>query len=128
MENKKIILIAEDEKSLRDALDLKLVSSGFSIIEAKNGEEGLEFSLKEHPDLILLDISMPKMDGMTMLKKLRVDDWGKNVPVIMLTNISGDTDEMNKNITDLEPTYYFLKTDKSMGEIIEKIKERLNIE
>ena len=127
MENKKIILITEDEKSLRNALYDKLSNEGFSVLEAKDGVEGLEISLKEHPDLILLDLAMPKMDGMSMLKKLREDMWGKDVPVIILTNLSSADEERNRDITELEPTYYFIKTDKKIEEIIEKIKERLNI-
>ena len=127
MENKKIILITEDEKSIRSALHSKLITEGFDVLEAKNGEEGLEISLNEHPDLILLDLMMPKMDGMSMLKKLREDIWGKNVPVIILTNLSSADEERNREITKLEPTYYFVKTDKKMEEIVDKIKDRLGM-
>ncbi len=127
MNNKKIVLITEDEKSLREALHDKLINSGLKVIEAKDGEEGLGISLKEHPDLILLDLLMPKMDGMSMLKKLRSDEWGKTVPVIILTNLSSADEGRNKDITNLEPTYYFVKTEKSMEEIVEKIKDRLGI-
>lgn len=56
----------------------------FHALGAKDGEEGLELALKEKPDLILLDVIMPKMDGMTMMKKLRKDNWGKKVPIILL--------------------------------------------
>ena len=62
-----------------------------------------------------------------MLRKLRADEWGKTVPVIILTNLSSADEQINKNITELEPTYYFMKTDKHIEEIIEKIKERLEI-
>lgn len=127
MQDKKIILITEDEKSIRNALHDKLLGDGFSILEAKDGEEGLQISLKEHPNLILLDLAMPRMDGMSMLKKLREDTWGKNVPVIILTNLSSADEERNREITKLEPTYYFIKTDKSIEEIVDKIKERLGI-
>ena len=127
MENKKIILITEDEKSLRSALHSKLINEGFNVLEAKDGEEGLSVSLKEHPNLILLDLLMPKMGGMDMLKKLREDVWGKTVPVIILTNLTSADEERNKDITELEPTYYFIKTEKSMDEIVDKIKERLGI-
>ncbi len=128
IKNKKIILITEDEKSLRNALHVKLISEGFDVIEARDGEEGLEKSLKEHPDLILLDLVMPKMDGMTMLKKLRTgEEWGKLVPVIILTNLSSADEVRNKDITELEPTYYFLKTDKKIEEIVEAIKDKLGM-
>jgi DNA-binding response OmpR family regulator len=127
MENKKIILVTEDEKSIRSALNIKLINEGFEVLEAKNGEEGLEIALSEHPDLILLDLLMPQIDGMTMLKELRKDSWGKTVPVIILTNLSSADEEINRNITELEPTYYFVKTEKKLEEIIEKIKERLGL-
>ena len=66
-------------------------------------------------------------EQMSMLKKLREDIWGKNVPVIILTNLSSADEERNREITKLEPTYYFVKTDKKMEEIVDKIKDRLGM-
>ena len=111
----------------RNALHVKLEGEGFQVLEAKDGEEGLQESLKDHPDLILLDLAMPKMDGMSMLKKIREDEWGKTVPVIILTNTSSADEKINKEITTLEPTYYFVKTDKKIEEIVDAIKERLSV-
>lgn len=93
--NKKILVIeaVEDNAPLRKALHDKFSLEGFSVIDAKDGEEGLTVAMSEHPDLILLDILMPKMDGLTMMKKLRQgDEWGKHVPIIVLTNHSADSD------------------------------------
>ena len=70
----KIILVVEDEKPMARALELKLYHEDFEVLEVENGEKGLEIALREHPDLILLDIIMPGMDGTTMLKKLREDE------------------------------------------------------
>lgn len=124
MANKnKIILVAEDEEPLRRVLKDILSFEGYQVIEAVNGEEGLEMVLKEHPDLVLLDIVMPKMDGLTMLKKLRTDDWGKTAPVMILTNLS-DNDEVIKTAKD-EGIEYFVKTDIKINEVIEKIKAKL---
>ena len=75
----KKILIVEDDNSVRKVFKDRLLQEGFSIIEASDGEEGLATALKEHPDLILLDILMPKMDGMTMLSKLHQDEWGRQL-------------------------------------------------
>jgi len=122
---KKTILIVEDEGSLRGVLDDKLISSGFDVLEARNGLEGLTTALAKHPDLILLDLSMPKMDGMTMLRELRKDAWGKAVPVIIMTNLPSEDEKRNQDIAELEPTYYFVKVEKSIGEVVAKIKERL---
>ena len=82
------ILIVEDDQSLLQALTLRLERENFKIISARDGEDGLEQAKNLHPDLILLDIIMPRMDGITMLKKLRTDEWGKKVSVIILTNLS----------------------------------------
>jgi len=80
------ILIVEDEQDMRRVIAAKCAEYGFSTLEATNGEEGLNRALKEHPDVILLDLEMPKMDGVEMLKELRKDEWGKDVPVVVLTN------------------------------------------
>jgi len=126
MENNKKILIVEDERSLSQALVDKLTREGFATLTAKNGEEGLEVALHEHPDLILLDIVMPKMDGMTMLKKLRnKNEWGKKVPVIILTNLTSDNEQRVRDITETEPTYYLVKADWKIEDVVIKVRERL---
>ena len=127
LNQKILILVVEDEEILAKTLQDKLVSEGFEVLKAYDGVEGLKLATNEHPDLILLDLLMPKMDGMGMLKKLREDPWGKKVPVIILTNLTSADEERNKAITKLEPTYYFMKTEKSLEEIVDKIKERLHI-
>jgi DNA-binding response OmpR family regulator len=107
--SKKKILIIEDEKPLARALELKLTHEGFEVKSAFNGEEGLEVALHEHPDLIMLDIIMPVMDGITMLKKLReANEWGKTVPVIFLTNLGADDEKIMKAIADNVPAYYLV--------------------
>ncbi|HAT73910.1 MAG: Transcriptional regulatory protein ResD [Candidatus Moranbacteria bacterium GW2011_GWF2_36_839] len=120
--NKKIIII-EDELSLRSVLAEKLKSDGFEVLEAKNGQEGLEISISQKPDLILLDIVMPKMDGLTMLEKLREDSWGKKVPVIILTNLSSGA-EMSRS-AEGGVSGYLVKTDWKLDDVVKKIKETL---
>src|SRR3989344_8083810 len=93
----KILLITEDEPALRYVLRDKLSNIGFKVFEAADGEEGLAVALKERPDLILLDLLMPKMDGISMLKKLREDEWGKKVKVLVLTNLE-DTNKISEAI------------------------------
>lgn len=115
------ILIIEDELSLQQALKEKLNMSGFAVITATNGKEGLKKALEEHPQLIILDVLMPKMDGMTMLRELRNDVWGAEVPVIVLTNKNAD-DEIVTQIVDDQPAYYLIKSDTSLHDIIEKVK------
>lgn len=122
----KKILVVEDEKPLAAALYDKLTRAGFEVLNAKNGEEGLETALREHPDLILLDIFMPKMDGLTVLAKLHEDAWGKNAKVIMLTNLS-----YNKKVVDawkLGPDDYLVKSDWKIEDIVAKVRERVGEE
>ncbi len=129
IKNKKILVIeeVEDDLSLRNVLHDKFALEGFGVLEAKDGEEGLAIALREHPDIILLDIVLPKMDGLTMMKKLReTDEWGKNVPIILLTNLSADDDKIMKAITNDTPAYYLVKSNWSIEDLVEKIKERLS--
>lgn len=126
MEKKKKILIVEDDIPLMNTLREKLSHEGFEISEAKNGEEGLEVALRELPDIILLDIIMPVMDGLTMLKKLRgTNDWAKHVPVIILTNLECDTNETIMAVTETQPSYYLVKINWTLDKIVTKIRERL---
>lgn len=129
--NKKIkkstILIVEDEISLRNALHDKFAQKGFNVLEARDGEEGLSVSLEKEPDLILLDIIMPKMDGMTVLKKLRPENkWSKNVPIILLSNLGGDDEMMMMEIENDKMTDYLVKSNWSLNDVVEKVKEKLS--
>ncbi len=119
----KKILIVEDELVLLDALRDKLTRENYEIIEAKNGEEGLAKALTNHPDLILLDIMMPKMNGLDVLKKLRQDEWGKNVQVIIFTNFS-EVDKISEALSN-KVTNYLVKADWGIDEIVKKIKEKV---
>lgn len=121
----KKILIAEDETTLRKILADMISQNGFEVLEAGDGEESLKKSFNEHPDLILLNILMPKIDGLAMLEKLREDEWGKNVPVIILTNVDPDGKELEK-IIEYKASYYLIKSKTNMENIIIKIKELLN--
>jgi two-component system alkaline phosphatase synthesis response regulator PhoP len=126
--DKKKILIVEDEEEMQRVVSEAFENQGFATFTASNGEEGLTVSLKEHPDLILLDIIMPKMDGMVMLQKLRLDEWGKAVPVIILTNVSPNASSVINSVLENEPAYYLVKSDVKLEGIIEKVKEVLRIE
>lgn len=120
----KTILIVEDEIPMLNALCDKLTREGFIMLQARDGVEGLGAALKNHPDLILLDIIMPKMDGMEMLNKLRGDEaWGKNVPVILLTNLNEPGKVADALAHDVHE--YLVKSDWTLENIIKKIKERL---
>ncbi len=124
-ETKKTILIIEDELPMLKALSDKFSREGFETLEAKDGEEGLKVALEKKPNLIILDIFMPVMDGKAMFEKLREDEWGKTVPVIILTNLNPDDktlDELMKN----GPSYYFVKSKWKLEELVEKVKKELS--
>lgn len=123
MNEKKSILIIEDELPMLRALSDKFSREGFEIFEAKDGKEGLETALIKRPSLIILDIFMPVMDGKVMLGKLREDEWGKTVPVIILTNLNPDDktlDELMKN----GPSSYFIKSKWKLEELVDKVKQQ----
>lgn len=118
------ILIVEDDTSLLRAYMEKLTREGFEVQAAEDGESGLDLALKEHPDLILLDIILPKMSGMDVMKMLRADEWGNKVPVIVLTNLEADSERV-REITRGEPAYYLVKLNYTIADVVAKIKEVL---
>lgn len=119
----KTILVIEDYTPTLQVLVDTFTSEGFNVLEAKNGGEGLELALKRHPDLILLDLKMPKMDGMTMLNKLRENDWGRDVQVIILTNLS--TIEKTAEALENGVYDYYIKTNLKLEELMKRVKERI---
>jgi two-component system alkaline phosphatase synthesis response regulator PhoP len=123
-EDKKI-LIVEDELAILQATKISIQNEGFEVYTAKNGKQGLDLAIAKKPDLILLDIIMPVMDGMTMLEKLREDEWGKNVEVILLTSLSDAKQVANaleKGVTD-----YLIKSDMDLKDVVAKVKNKLGI-
>lgn len=121
MNTKKTVLIAEDETSLRKALREKLKHAGFTVLEAINGEAGLELAEKEHPDFVLLDIVMPRMDGIEMAKKMRASEWGKNIPIMVLSNLN-DEGKVGEAM-DASIFTYFVKSDTRIEHVVEKARE-----
>src|SRR3989344_1881 len=121
------ILIVEDELSLRSALRDKFIREGFIVFDTKDGEAGLESALTEWPQLILLDIMMPKMDGITMLAMLRsTNEWGRQVPVFLLTNLGDDYKTVMKEIAKDSRTHYLVKSNWSIDQIVGKVRETIS--
>lgn len=120
---KKKILVVDDEHDLRDAIATSLAYEDFDVQSAEDGEEGLRMAEEFNPDLILLDIIMPKKDGITMLKELRDTEWGRHMPVIVMTVL----DDMGKmaEVIDAGGVEYLVKTKISLGTIVQKVKTRL---
>jgi CheY-like chemotaxis protein len=119
------ILIIEDEDVQRAALCNFIKQKGYSTVEAKDGMDGLEIALNYRPDLILMDVRMPKMDGMDVMHEIRKNEWGKKVPIIILTNYDINDTQLDRIVTD-QPSYYLIKANSSLEYIFEKMKEVLN--
>lgn len=126
MEVTKRILIVEDEESVLRILSDTFKDEGFEVYEASDGRLGLEVAEAKRPSIILLDVIMPKMDGMTMLKELRQTDWGRTIPVILLTNLS----EYEKVAQAMEAKVfdYLVKSDWKIKDVVEVVKRKLGLE
>lgn len=123
----KKILVVEDELAYLKLLQDQLIQKGFAVVQAINGKDGLEKVRSEKPDLVLLDIRMPVMDGMTMLDLLRKGEIGKKTKVIMLTNFEPDDTILGGVMRD-QPSYYFIKSDISLDTLLEKIEALLGMD
>lgn len=122
----KKILIVEDEAPLRNAIADILSFEGFTVLQANNGQEGLDVALAERPDLILLDLMMPVMDGLTMLEKLRSNpEYGARAAVILLTNINDP--EKVAQATEAGSYDFLVKSDWNIEDVVQRIKKRLGI-
>ncbi len=121
MEIKKI-LIVEDEPMIRRALvDKFSEEKNLMVMSAKNGKEGLEAALREHPDFIILDMVMPIMDGMGMLSDLRADEWGKTANVMFLSNLV-DTEKVAE--ATAKGVYEFMiKSNVDIDEIVARVRK-----
>lgn len=123
--SRKKILIVEDEPFLRKIMVETFQQAGFEVLEAADGEAGLNLALAQQPDVTLLDILMPKMDGITVLRRMRQNPWGKNTLIIMLTNLTADN-QVLEGMSDNPPSYYFVKSDMELDELVAKVNEIIN--
>jgi len=119
----KKILFIEDEPALQKTFGDVLKQEGYKIISALDGETGLRLSKTEKPDLILLDLILPKIHGFEVLKRLKEDKETKEIPIIVLTNLER-IEDIEKAL-ELGATTYLVKAQYSLEEVIEKIKKTL---
>lgn len=119
---KDTILIVEDDETLRGLVKEGLLNEGFEVLEAADGAAGLKMANEQKPTLMLLDINLPAISGLTILKKIRESAWGKQLPVLVMTALEPD-DQTMWQITVHEPSYYLVKSRTTLTEIIEKVKE-----
>ncbi len=120
---KKTILLVEDDEVLLRALYLLFHEGDYTIASAGDGETALKMTERLNPDLVLLDLLMPKMNGFDYLKNMKSNNKIKNIPVIVLSNL-GDKNDIEK-AKDLGAEDYFIKSDTDLSALFEKVKQRL---
>ena len=120
------VLIVDDDAFLSGIYATKLELEGFQVVTARDGEEGLKTAGEENPDIILLDVLMPKLDGFETLKRLKQDEATKAIPVIMLTNL-GQKEDIEQAL-EAGAQDYLIKAHFVPAEAVEKIKSVLKVE
>ena len=112
------VLVVEDDQGIRQIIKHNLVRESFAVFEAEDGVEGLAVAQSSNPDLVILDVEMPKMDGFSLLEIIRGD--GNETPVIITSNLGQGE---GRGIADkFDVLHYFVKSDSNLKEIIEYIK------
>ncbi len=119
----KKILFIEDDNILQKAIGEMLQKEGFECISAFDGKEGLEKIKTEKPDLVLLDLILPRKDGFAVLEEMKKDEKTKEIPVIVLTNLE-DFESLQKTM-DKGVKAYLVKSEYSLEEVVQKIKETI---
>lgn len=119
------VFLVEDDTFLCNIYQKKFEMEGFKVITADNGEKGLAEIKKKKPDVVLLDILLPKLDGFAVLSKLKADADTKDIPVILLTNL-GQKDDVDKGI-EAGAVDYLIKAHFKPSEVVEKVRKVLKI-
>ena len=119
----KKILFIEDERALQKTFHSILTEKGYTLISAFDGESGLKLAKEEKPDLILLDLILPKVHGLDVLERLKKDPTTKEIPIIVLTNVE-QIDALQKAL-ELGATTYLVKAQYTIEEVIEKVENVL---
>lgn len=123
----KKILLADDDELLLKTYRTMFERAGYQVCEAQDGEEAEHKVQTEKPDLVVLDVAMPKKDGLMVMKSLRSDDSTKDIPIIILTAKDMD-DERTEHIAQWSPTFYLVKGSTSLAEIVAKAQQVLDTE
>lgn len=118
--SKPVVLLVEDDEFLSELYATKLNLEGFTVLSAADGKKGLKLAQTKHPDLVLLDIILPKLDGFEVLSALKRDAATKAIPVILLTNLS-QKDEVKRGL-GLGAADYLIKAHFMPSEVLQKIK------
>lgn len=118
------IAIVEDDSAISQMYSIKFENEGYTVQSAENGKLGLELIEKMRPDIILLDLMMPEMNGDEVLAKLRATDWGKDVKVIILTNMGEQ--EAPESLKSLNVSAFIVKADMTPRQVADLVKSKLD--
>jgi len=116
----KHVLIVEDDKNIRELYAMALIKAGMEVKMAEDGLQGVTMALAHHPSVVLLDIDMPVMNGHDAAEKIRLDKWGRTVPIIFLTNHSDASNVAHAHM--LKPDDYIVKANEPIKDIINKVR------
>lgn len=119
------IAILEDDPTISQMYRMKFEATGFDVQLASDGERGVALVEDFRPDLILLDMQMPRKNGYEALKEIRATDWGKSIPVIVLTNMGEE--ESPKELRSLGIESYIVKADLTPSQVVERVKNTLGL-
>jgi CheY-like chemotaxis protein len=120
------VLIVEDDRFLRRAAEARLRQEGFTVLTAADGEEALRVACKERPDLILLDLIMPKMQGFEVLRALKMIEATANIPIVILSNLSQESDR--NRCLQAGAAGYLVKANLSLQELVRAVESTLGPE
>jgi DNA-binding response OmpR family regulator len=124
---KKLLLTVEDDPDMSRVLVDRFELEGFDMMVAHDGEEGLAQALAHHPDLIILDILMPKMDGVMMIERLRADPWGENVPIVCLTNVQKPPEKLGERMKHDDNIDYIVKISTRLEDVVRRVNAVLDV-
>jgi two-component system OmpR family response regulator len=116
----KTILLVEDNQTIRELYATALINAGLEVILAADGAEGVRLALEKKPAVVLFDIEMPVLDGHKAAEKIRLDSWGKNVPIIFLTNHSDAANVAHAHM--LQPDDYIVKANIPIKEVVNRVR------
>ncbi|MFA7244510.1 MAG: response regulator [Patescibacteria group bacterium] len=124
MPESKTIMVVDDDLTLREMYEERLKAEGFVVTGAADGEEAYKKAQEEHPSLIILDIMMPKLNGIDTLKKLRADDKTQDIPVIILTALVQEIDKIKEMMRPNDS--YLVKSEEMPKDVVSKVYMALN--
>lgn len=123
MANGEVVLVVDDDLTLRELYGERLKQEGYAVIESDNGDDAIKKAIDQIPALIILDIMMPKTNGIDVMTKLRADEKTKNIPIIILTALIQEIDKVKSLMTEKDS--YLIKSEQMPKDVIEKVNQAL---